>query len=97
MERYTAGGMHLCASGKLAGTVYHNGKIYTITETMEEVKDVKNASKADIVATLEGKIVFVGSKADAQKKGYFDDAKVGKIVDLRGKTMLPGFVDGHSH
>lgn len=91
------GGMHLYASGKLADTVYHNGKIYTITETMEEVKDVKNARKADVVATLEGKIVFVGSRADAQKKGYFDDAKVGKIVDLRGKTMLPGFVDGHSH
>lgn len=91
------GGMQLHAASKLADTVYHNGKIYTITETLEEAKNVQNAQKADVVATLDGKIVFVGSKSDAQKKGYLDVAKVGKIVDLRGKTMLPGFVDGHSH
>ena len=97
MALVLGGGMQLYAADRLADTVYHNGKVYTITETMEEVKDVKNAKKADVVATLEGKIVFVGSKSDAKKKGYFDDARVGKIVDLRGKTMLPGFIDGHSH
>ena len=91
------GGMQLYAADKLADTVYHNGKIYTVTETMEEVKNVKNAKKADVVATLEGRIVFVGSKSEAEKKGFFDDTRVGKVVDLRGKTMLPGFVDGHSH
>ena len=86
------GGMQLYAD-----TVYHNGKIYTIAETMQEAKDIANAKKADVVATLNGKIVFVGSEADAKAQGYLDAAKVNKIVDLRGKTMLPGFVDGHSH
>lgn len=33
-------------------------------------------------------------EADAKAQGYLDAAKVNKIVDLRGKTMLPGFVDG---
>ena len=97
MALILGGGMQLHAADRLADTVYHNGKIYTVTETMEEAKDVKNAKKADVVATLDGKIVFVGSKAEARAKGYFDDAKVRKIVDLRGKTMLPGFVDGHGH
>ena len=73
------------------------GKIYTIAETAQEAKDIANAKKADVVATLNGKIVFVGSEADAKAQGYLDAAKVNKIVDLRGKTMLPGFVDGHGH
>lgn len=92
------GGLRLyAASGQIADTVYHHGIIYTITETMDEAKDVKNAKKTDVVATRDGKIVFVGSKAEAEVKGYLDPGKVGRIVDLRGKTMFPGFVDGHSH
>ena len=91
------GGMQLYAADKIADTVYHNGKIYTIAETAQEAKDIANAKKADVVATLNGKIVFVGSEADAKAQGYLDAAKVNKIVDLRGKTMLPGFVDGHGH
>ena len=97
MAMILGGGMQLYAADKIADTVYHNGKIYTIAETMQEAKDVNNAKKAEVVATLNGKIVFVGSKADAKAQGYLDEAKVNKIVDLRGKTMLPGFVDGHSH
>ena len=71
MALILGGGMQLHAADRLADTVYHNGKIYTVTETMEEAKDVKNAKKADVVATLDGKIVFVGSKAEARAKGYF--------------------------
>ena len=97
MAMVLGGGMQLYAADKIADTVYHNGKIYTIAETMQEAKDIANAKKADVVATLNGKIVFVGSEADAKAQGYLDAAKVNKIVDLRGKTMLPGFVDGHSH
>ena len=97
MAMVLGGGMQLYAADKIADTVYHNGKIYTITETMEEVKDVNNAKTAQVVATLNGKIVFVGSESEAKSNGLFDAAKVGKIVDLKGKTMLPGFVDGHSH
>ena len=91
------GGMQLYATDRIADTVYRNGKIYTITETAQEAKDPNNAQKADVVATLNGKIVFVGSEADAKAQGYLDAAQVSKIVDLRGKTMLPGFIDGHGH
>ena len=97
MAMILGGGMQLYAADKIADTVYRNGKIYTITETVQEAKDVKNAKKGDVVATLNGKIIFVGSEADAKAQGYLDENKVNKIVDLRGKTMLPGFVDGHGH
>lgn len=97
MALLLGGGMQLHAATQIADTVYHNGTIYTITETVEEAKDVSNAKKAEVVATLNGKIIFVGSKADAQRQGYLDASKVNKIVDLRGKTMLPGFIDGHGH
>ena len=56
MAMILGGGMQLYAADKIADTVYRNGKIYTITETVQEAKDVKNAKKVDVVATLNGKI-----------------------------------------
>jgi predicted amidohydrolase YtcJ len=47
---------------------------------------------AEAVVTQDGKIVFVGSKEEAEE----NYAKANKI-DLKGKTMLPGFIDPHSH
>jgi predicted amidohydrolase YtcJ len=41
----------------------------------------------------EGQILFTGSKAEAMKK-YKGKAEE---MDLKGKTMLPGFLDAHSH
>jgi len=47
----------------------------------------------EALAVKDGKIAFAGSKSAALKmKG---DAT--RIVDLGGKTLLPGFIDGHSH
>lgn len=97
MALVLGGGMQLYAVDKKADTVYYNGTIYTMTETMAQAQDVTKAKKAEVVATLDGKIVFVGTETDAKAEGYLDKANVGKIVDLKGKTMLPGFVDGHGH
>ena len=48
---------------------------------------------AEAVVVHDGRIVFVGSKVDAlERKG---DATV--VKDLAGKTLMPGFIDGHSH
>ena len=47
----------------------------------------------EAVVHREGKVIFVGSKADALKK-FGGKAKE---VDLKGKTILPAFLDGHSH
>ena len=51
------------------------------------------ATYVEALAVKDGKIAFAGSKSNALKmKG-----DVTKIVDLGGKTLLPGFIDGHSH
>jgi len=48
---------------------------------------------AEAVAITEGRIVAVGTEADVLKlKG---EATV--VTDLGGTTLVPGFVDGHSH
>ncbi len=86
-------------------TVYFGGKIYTMQEAQVEEgtnrlipvgKDTKPIM-AEVVAAKDGKIIFVGTKADAEAAGYFDTDKVEKIVNLNGKAMYPGFIDGHGH
>ena len=48
---------------------------------------------AEAIVVDDGRIVFVGSKVDAlERKG---DATV--VKDLAGKTLMPGFIDGHAH
>ena len=68
-----------------ADAIYFGGDIMTM--------EGDSASYAEAVAVKDGKIIFVGSKADAEKmKG---DSTV--MNDLQGKTMLPGFIDPHVH
>ncbi|WMI70282.1 amidohydrolase [Mangrovimonas sp. YM274] len=40
-----------------------------------------------------GKIVYVGESAEAMTKA----GKGHTMIDLEGKTLVPGFIDGHSH
>ena len=48
--------------------------------------------KADIIFINE-KVWTFGTNAEVKK--YAD--KNTKIVDLKGRLMLPGFIDGHTH
>lgn len=67
-----------------ADTILENGTIYTI--------DDKN-TVAQAIAVKDGKILYVGTKAGAAAyKGSATD-----IVDLKGKTVMPGFIDAHVH
>ncbi|BCL63052.1 hydrolase [Desulfomarina profundi] len=70
---------------KLQQTVYYGGDIITM--------EGKSPQYVEAVVQREGKIVFTGSKAAAleQFKGKAEE------VNLKGKTMLPAFLDGHSH
>ena len=47
----------------------------------------------EAIVVDEGKIAFVGSKADALKQ----QAEGTVLKDLGGKTLMPGFIDGHAH
>ena len=70
--------------GGPADLILKNGAIYTV--------DVAR-SWAQAVVVRDGRIVYVGDDAGS-------DAFAGsgtKVVDLEGKMVLPGFVDGHNH
>lgn len=60
-------------------TVYYNGKIYTLD---------KNNTVVEAVAVQEGKIIEVG-KSEILKDKYGKE----KAVDLKGKTVIPGFIE----
>lgn len=80
----TAGGGKT-SSTTAADVIYYGGDILTM--------EGDSASYVQAVAIKEGKIIQAGSKEDADK--LQGDSTT--LVDLKGKTMLPGFVDPHSH
>ena len=65
-------------------TIYFGGDILTM--------EGEEAQFAEAVVQQNGKIAFVGTLEDAQEQF----PKAGK-KDLQGKTLLPGFIDGHGH
>lgn len=73
-----------CQTSQPADLVIYGGNIYTV--------DGKN-TKAEALAVRDEKITFVGSRKEAE-------AFVGKdtrVIDLKGKTLTPGFIEGHAH
>ncbi|MDR1278894.1 MAG: amidohydrolase [Treponema sp.] len=67
-----------------ADAIYINGNIYTVNESF---------SKASSIVVRDGKILYVGDDAAAQKN-YKSDSPV---VDLEGKTVIPGLIESHMH
>ncbi|MFO1021539.1 MAG: amidohydrolase [Planctomycetales bacterium] len=67
-----------------AQTVYYGGHIVTI--------DDRNPT-AEALAVRDGTIIALGSKEEVLKLS----GPTTKLVDLRGKTLLPAFIDAHSH
>jgi predicted amidohydrolase YtcJ len=67
------------------GTVYFGGDILTLAGA--------NPEYAEALVVKDGHIAFVGAKAEALAKA----GEGAKSVDLGGKTLLPGFIDAHSH
>ena len=70
------------ASAQSADLVFTNGNIYTENERQPH---------AEAVAVSGGKIIFAGSNADAAKY------RGARVIDLGGKTMVPGLTDSHCH
>lgn len=64
-------------------TYYINGTIVTMEESLY----------AEALAVEDGRIVAVGTKKEILVGKEEED----QVVDLQGKTLLPGFIDGHSH
>lgn len=71
-------------SKESADLILKNGVIYTVDN---------DRSQAEAVAVKNGVIVYVGNNEGvASFKGTNT-----KIVDLKGKMVLPGFIDNHNH
>ncbi len=70
---------------RTADAIYFNGDILTM--------EGDSANYTEAVVVDSGRIVFVGAKAEALK--YQGDSTV--MHDLQGKTLLPSFIDPHSH
>jgi len=66
-------------------TMYYGGDIITM--------EGDSATYAESVVVKDGKILFVGGKDEAMKAA----GEGHTMVDLQGKTLLPGFLDAHSH
>ncbi len=72
------------AAEEAADSVYRNGNIYTVDEAF---------STATALAIKGDRLLYVGDEAGVEK--YIGTNT--KVVDLGGKTVLPGLVEGHMH
>jgi predicted amidohydrolase YtcJ len=67
-----------------ADTIYRNGYVYTV-----DAKD----SVRQALAVRAGRIVYVGDNDGAKALA----GKSTKIIDLQGRMLMPGLIDGHMH
>ena len=67
-----------------AQTIYLGGDIVTVNDA---------APTAQALAIKDGRILALGSEADILT---LRDGET-RVVDLQGKTLIPGFIDAHGH
>ena len=67
-----------------ADSIWFGGPILTMND---------QAMRAEAVAEAGGKIIAVGRRSDIMKL----NGPATQLVDLKGRTLVPGFVDAHGH
>ncbi len=67
-------------------TLYQNGSFYVLPN---------ETRKREALASYEGRIIYVGDRDAA--KDSFPANVTPEVVDLEGRTVLPGFIDSHMH
>ena len=72
-------------AAELADTIYLGGEIVTMNPSQPT---------AEALAVKDGRVLAIGT--DAGMKAHYKHTLT-RIVDLQGKTLLPGFLDAHSH
>jgi predicted amidohydrolase YtcJ len=76
--------LSLQAQQQTADLILTNGKIITVNDTFQI---------AQAVAVKGARIIAVGSNADIQKLAGPNTNR----IDLKGKSVVPGFIDNHAH
>ena len=67
-----------------ADLIFHNGKIITVDARFRIAQGV---------AISGGRFAAVGSDADVRRHA----GAATRMIDLKGRTVVPGLVDGHAH
>ncbi|MUH35382.1 amidohydrolase [Zobellia amurskyensis] len=70
--------------GTIADQIYFNGEIYTMNDNRPMVEAV--AVRADSILSVGSKELIMKLKGDKTE-----------LFDLKGKTMVPGLIEGHAH
>ena len=70
---------------EIADSIFSGGDIVTVDSAQPQV---------EAVAVKDGRILALGTR-EAIEGQYRGDAT--RMFDLAGRTLLPGFIDGHSH
>jgi len=75
-----------CGPNPVPDLVFHNGIIVTMTKSTSQ-------PEPEAVLVRNGKIHLVGSRDHVFKEAGED----AKVVDLKGATLMPGFIAPHTH
>jgi len=74
-----------------ADTIFTNGDILTMVA--EAGAEPASSGTAEALAVKDGRILAVGAGPEVLRT----QGAGTRMIDLGGKTLLPGFLDGHSH
>ncbi len=73
-------------------TMNNNGKLFKTKEEMHDVGEIKDAA-----IIFDNNILWIGKSQDADEAIKNNNFKIDEIISGKGKTILPGFVDSHTH
>lgn len=71
-----------CTSARQADLIVYNARVYTVDDKF---------SVAEAFAVKDGRILEIGSSSDMLAKYN------GEKLDVEGRAVYPGFIDGHAH
>ncbi|MBI5326299.1 MAG: imidazolonepropionase [Ignavibacteriae bacterium] len=73
-------------------TANSNGAIKKCGKEMSEIGEIKDGA-----LLIDEKIIWAGTTEEAEIKLQSGEFKLERVVNMNGKTILPGFVDSHTH
>jgi len=79
-----SGGSKTASGDTIADTIYHGGPIITMVSDEDQV---------EALAVKNGRILCTGSSSEVMACS----GETTRTVDLKGRCLMPGFIDPHSH